>query len=122
MKALFSREYYEKNWDKFLEPTVGEHYINLEESLQKAMTAYDNIGLSDKDLEIVRKVEAQKIADKCRALVLEDCDVVKRIEHNEASFGMTTERQEIERKARFRKRFEFNCLQMRVFKEKYELQ
>lgn len=119
MEALFSREYYEENWDRFLEPVCNEHYINLEEDLSKEMNVYESLNLGKKEIEIIRTFEAKKIADKCRVMVLEDRDVVKRIESGKASFGMTTERQEIEARGRFRKRFEFNCLQLRVFRDKY---
>lgn len=122
MKPRFSREFYEEYWERFLEPVSGEHYINLEGELSKEMAVYTGLGLSESDMAIIRTMEAQKIADKCRQMVLEDRDVAKAIENGTASFGMTTERQEIEVQGRFIKRFEFNCLQMSVFKEKYGLQ
>lgn len=121
MKALFSEEYYDKYWDEFLEPALGEHYINLEASLAKEMAHYDSLGLGEKEIFIIRKIEAQKLADECRELVLKERDVVKSIESGESSFGMTTKFQEIKKRGEFRKRFEFNCLQMRRFKEKYGL-
>lgn len=119
MKSVFSREFYEANWGKFMEPVVNEHYINLEDELKKEMAVYENIGLTEKDINTIKKLEAQKIADKCLEMVLKDRDIVKKIQNGEASFGMTTERQEIEVRGRFVKRFEFNCLQLRKFKDKY---
>ena len=124
MKPLFSKEYYESRWDEFLQP-VGtgwrEHYVNLEADLERQMAVYENLGIDEKGLDVIRKMEAQKIADNCRVLVLKERDIVKRIENGESTFGLP-KAQEIRQRADFRKRFEFNCLQMRKFKEKYNLQ
>lgn len=119
MKATFSEEYYRQFWNKFLEEVPGVHYRNLEAELERAMRVYHEAGLPEEAIVIIRKMEAQKIADSCRALVLEEMDVVKRINAGEASFGMTTERQETEARFEYITRFEFNCLQLADFRKKY---
>ena len=81
--------------------------------------AYKNADLTEDALAIVRKIEAQKIVDSCTLLVYEEMKVCKEIEAGKAGFGYTTIGQEISARGEYRKRFEFNCLQLADFKKKY---
>ena len=121
MKTLFSEEYYRKNWERFIKEIPGEHYINLEAELKNRMRIYDSIGLPETAIATIRKVEAQKIADTCKKLVMREMQTIKAIDNGEASFGYTTRGQEIKALGDFRTRFEFNCLQYADFKKKYEV-
>lgn len=121
MKALFSEEYYRKYWESFLEPVPGNDYINLESELKKTMKHYENAELPQNAIDMIVKIEAEKIAAKCEKLVYSQMKRVKDILDGNASFGMVTEWQEIEQRAELRKRFEFNCLQLRDFRKKYNL-
>ena len=119
MKALYTREFYQRNWDRFIKRVPGENYINLEEELDRAMRTYKDAGIPEQALGIIEKVEAAKIIERADKLVRKQLEVLKRIETGEASLGYTTQLQEIHARAEFHQRFEFNCYQLAVFREKY---
>ena len=121
MKAQYSEEYYRNNWERFMKKVPGKHYINLEEELEKRMEIYEGLGLPTAMILILRKGEAQKVADAAKALVKEELEVVKGLENGTASLGYTTQIQEIKARGEYRTRFEFNCLQYADFKKKYEV-
>ena len=121
MKALFSEEYYRKYWNDFLVPVPGEDYINLESELEKAMKVYKESGISKEAILVVEKREAEKLAEKCNILVHKELDQLKRILSGKASFGMTTQLQESQKRGEFRRRFEFNCLQLSDFRKNHNL-
>lgn len=118
MKAELSREYYLKNWERFLEKVPGDQYRNLEEELETSMSRYKGVETMEKYWDAVRKVEAKKIADSCKARCLQDMQIIKRIEDGVSSFGLD-KRNEYRKRYEFKRRFEFNCLQLAMFKEKY---
>lgn len=119
MKAIFSEEYYKMNWERFLVKVPGNDYFNAEGKLENRMKVYESINLDSDKLDCIRKIEAKKIAVELNALVHRELQVVKDVEAGKASFGMITASQEYKAKADFRKRFEFNCLQLKYFCEKY---
>lgn len=119
MKALFSESYYYTYWEKMLEKIPDQNYINLEAELSTAMQCYKEANLPTEALLKIQPIEAQKIADKCKALVMRELKTIKELEAGTASLGYTTQRQEIQARGELRKRFEFNCLQLRDFKVKY---
>lgn len=121
MKPMFSENYYRKYWDRFLQRVPGENYINLEEELSRTMRAYIENGMPTEALPVVEKMEAEKLAERCLNLVKKEMETVKRIESGKSSFGMTTELQEIQARADFRKRFEFNCLQLADFRKAHNI-
>lgn len=121
MKAVLSAEYYESHKERFLEWVPGNDYINLDAELGKAMKPFESIGLEDYTIEVIRKMEAQKIAEKCLKLVTKEMQTVKGIEAGTVSFGYSTSRQEIEARSDFRKRFEFNCWQLADFRKRHGL-
>lgn len=120
MKALFSREYYAKNWDRFIRPVPGENYINLSEELSRAMKIYEGAELNGQALWIIERIEARKIIDRAEALVRRQMAVLQRLEAGESSLGYTTQAQEIHARGELRTRFEFNCYQLSLFREKYK--
>lgn len=117
MTARFSEDYYRKYWDRFLVKVPGEDYRNLEAELEREMNVYSDI--HESAVAIIRKMEAKKIADSCEKLVRKEMEICKRLESGKSSFGYTTQSQEIAARGELRKRFEFNCLQLKDFKEKY---
>lgn len=125
MKPLFSEEYYRTYWDRFLVPVPGNDYINLEGDLQKIMDAYRragiSAGISEEAFRIIEHHEAKKLKAKCEQLVWVEKGILESILAGKSCFGMTTQRQEIEKQAEFRKRFEFNCLQLSDFKKNHNL-
>ena len=119
MKSELSKEFYLKNWDRFIEEVPGDHYRNLEKELETIMNRYKGVEILEKNWEIVRKVEAKKIADSCKELCLKDMQIIKDLDSGVSSFGMTTRTQEINKRYEFKRRWEFNCLQLALFREKY---
>lgn len=119
MKSELSREFYLENWDRFIKEAPGEHYRNLEKELETNMSHYKGIEILEKNLDVVRKVEAKKIADSCKELCLKDMQIVKNLESGVSSFGMISRAQEISKRYEFKRRWEFNCLQLAIFREKY---
>lgn len=121
MKPLFGEEYYRKYWSRFLEPVPGGDFIDLEGELTKRMNRYREAGIPENALQVVEKVEAQKLAARCKELVTKEMGVVRDIEAGRASLGYTTQSQEIHARGELRKRFEFNCLQYRDFRKAHNL-
>ena len=119
MKALYSEKYYMDNWDRFIKRVPGNTYINMEADFDLHMKGYIEAGLPDEALDIVRKMVAKKVVDSAMEIVLKQLDVIKRVEAGKATFGYTTERQEDSARYNYRVRFDFNCLQIRIFKEKH---
>jgi len=95
--------------------------MNLDGELALKMGVYRSSGISDVYIGVIQRIEAGKIAERARQIIGKELDIVKRIDSGDASFGMTTYRQEFEKRAEFVQRFEFNCLQLRDFKAKYNL-
>lgn len=122
MKAVHSREYYLNNWDHFIQRVPGDNYFNLEAELEMKMEVYKDAGIPEEALKVITGIEAKKISDKGFAKVREMMAIIKRIEAGKASFGYTTEQQEYSARAEFRQRFEFNCLQLSIFCEKYSIE
>ena len=121
MKPVFSEEYYRTHWDKFLKRVPGNDYINLEGELAKVMKSYKEAGMPMEAMQVVEKIEAEKLSVRCKELVMKEMEVVKRINAGKASFGMTTQRQEIEQRGNYIRRFEFNCLQLADFRKNHKL-
>lgn len=119
MKPVYSREHYIRNWDRYIKRVPGDNYINLAEELERAMSTYQSAELDDKALRIIEKIEAQKIAERANILVHKQMEVVKRVEAGNSSFGYTTQSQEYEARAEYRTRFEFNCLQLAMFRKQH---
>lgn len=121
MKTLHTEQYYREKWYDFLKPTHTEYYIDMQNELDCNMRTFLDMGFSDEQLEIIRKVEAQKVADACKEKCYKQMNIVKGILDGSISFGYTTQTQEIRARKEFRQRFEFNCLQLADFKKKYGL-
>ena len=121
MKALFSEEYYRKYWKSFLVPVPGEDFVDLESELGAAMKVYKESGISESALAVVEKMEAKKIAEKCNQLVHKELKTLNEIMSGKASFGMTTQLQETQKRGEFRRRFEFNCLQLSDFRKNHNI-
>lgn len=122
MKSLFSEQYYKDHWDEFLKRVPGDDYINLEADLDRELAVLREAGLTEEHIKMVEHIYAKPIADKCHTLVLKELKTLKAVMAGEAAWGYTTKRQDIEAEYRFRTRFDFNCLQLREFKKKYNIE
>ena len=119
MQATFSKEYYIKYWDRFLEYTPDPNYFNLEDSMERAMRVYHEVGVPEDKMEPFIKMEAEKIRNYAYSICKKMQKTLEEVNAGKASFGFTTKTQEIRERADYTKRFEFNCLQLAVFCEKY---
>ncbi len=120
MKANHSKEFYLDNWTRFIEKTNERDYMNLEADLERTMATFDGAGLNDKAIEIIRNVKAQEIIKKVEVLVRERMQTIKDLESGKSSLGYTTQIQENAARAKMRDRWEFNCLQLAMFKEAHK--
>ena len=130
MKPLFTEEFYTTHWDHFLDPMSTPHctplehsddYINLEGELAHTMEGYKQLGLPEAALPTIEQMEAKKLAERGREICMRQLKTQKELDAGTACFGYTTHRQEIEARGDFRKRFEFNCLQLKLFKQNHNL-
>lgn len=123
MKAMFSEEYYRSHWEEMLASARGEHGINLDRELADKLESYKEAfkempeDAAAQALEVIKAQVVKQIIEATTKLVLEEMTVVENIEAGKASFGYTTQKQENEAKYNYRKRFEFNCLQLADFKK-----
>lgn len=118
MKSQLSEKFYFQHWDAMMSE-YGEE-ADLEKKLESAMTRYKNLcGFSEQVIEVIRKEEAQRIANSCKEKMLKRMAMIKRLESGESSLGNINKAQEISESARLRKGFEFTCLSLREFKKKY---
>lgn len=120
-KTLYPEEYYRQNWQRYLEKVPGDTYINMEADLGLLMKAYEGANIPEKALTVVRGMEAKKVFEYAKGIVLRQRDMVNRLLAGQASLGMISKTQEIHEMHDIRTRFEFNCLQMADFKRKYNL-
>ena len=123
MKAMFSEEYYRSHWEEMLTTAKGEYGINLDRELADKLESYKEAfkempkDAATQALEVIKAQVVKQIIETTTKLVLEEKAVVENIEAGKASFGYTTETQEVRARSDFRKRFEFNCLQLADFKK-----
>lgn len=120
MKAIHSREYYIENWDKFLKPSNDRDYMNLEAELEHEVHLFDGADLPEQALDVIRSMKAQEIIAKADKAVRERMQTIKDLESGRSSLGYTSERQEVAAMADLRRRWEFNCLQLSIFKQNHK--
>lgn len=130
MKPLHTEEYYLSQWERFLDPMSTPHctplihcdnYINLEGDLAHYIEEYKQLGIPEAALPTLEQMEAKKLAERGREICMRQLKVQKELDAGTATFGYTTHRQEIEARADFRNRFEFNCIQLKLFKQNHNL-
>lgn len=125
MKAVYSKEFWQSRWDKMMERVPGDSYMNLEEDLNREMKPIEealketNISVTEESYKAILRLKAKGVADKAEKKCKEQMAMIQRINRGESSLGHTTKQQEIHEFAELHKRFEFNCYQLSVFKEKY---
>lgn len=121
MKATYSEEYFMKYWDEFMKPVSGGHYMNLEEELEHTLSPLKGVNIPEDKMEPVIKHYAGEIASNAKAKLMETMRMIQRIQRGEASLGYTTMNQEISEMHELTRRFEFNCLQLKVFRKAHNL-
>jgi len=125
MKATFTREHWAAKWDEMMKWVPGDQYMNLEAELAREMKYIDE-GLKAADAHIteeqykaLQRIKAQLIIEKATAKCKEQMAIVKKVKAGKASLGGVTELQVIHFRHQYFERFEFNCYQLAVFREKY---
>ena len=121
MKATYSEEYFMKYWNEFMKPVTGGHYMNLEEELNHTLRCFDGLNIPADKMEPVEKRYAGEIADRAKSKLMETMRMIQRIQRGEASLGYTTINQNISEMHELTRRFEFNCLQLKVFRKAHNL-
>ena len=112
MKAMFSEQYYLENWERY----EAKSKINPEEELEYRLRPFADTFRAE-DLEKISKVYAQNIAEKVEAELKKTMRMINDLEAGRASLGYTSQRQEVQEMANLRRMFEFNCLQLKLFKQ-----
>lgn len=122
MKLRIPKEVYKMYWERFM-AKYGDK-ADLETKLTKAMRVYTEhpeLSKNEKALTVLRKYEAQKIADACKEFLIPEKEALERIEAGKASLGYTTQQQEIAAMREMVERFEFTAICLAIFKKKYGL-
>ena len=119
MKLRIPKETYKKCWAWFMEK-YGDT-ADLETKLAKAMKTYDGHGLSEKAIAVIKRIEAQKIADYCKNDLIPKKESIERIEAGKASLGCLTKQQEVSAMRELVEQFEFTAICLAMFKKKYDL-
>jgi hypothetical protein len=120
MKAIHSRDYYLDKWDEFIKPCNDRDYMNLESELDREIRTFDDADLPDEALDIIRRMKAQEIIAKADKAVRERMQTIMDLECGRSSLGYRTEMQEVAARATLRRRWEFNCLQLSIFKQNHK--
>jgi len=126
MKAVHSKEFWASRWDEMINTRcASDLYMNLEEELAREMKIIDeglqaaNATIPAEKYEAIKRIKAQPIIEKATAKCKAQLGLAKRIQSGDAHFGYTTQLQEIHARYEYLERFEFNCYQLAVFREKY---
>jgi len=128
MKAVHTREYWASRWDEMIRKISDNQYMNLEAELAKKMECIDEglkaaeASITAEQYEAIKRIQAQPIIEKATAKCREQMAMIKRIDRGESSLGGGNKAQRIRIEADARARFEFNCYQLAVFREKYSAQ
>lgn len=110
-----------RNWDRLIVQPHDEWHVNLECDLDWQMLPVAGV-LSDEQKEAVRKAYAPKLAKVAEKKLSDMRAMLDRIDSGKASLGYTTQNQEWLALRELHERYEFNCFQLKVFKEKYGME
>ena len=119
---VHSDEYLAANWDRLINLCKHDDYhINLEDALDSKMRPINGL-LNEEQRFLVRKtVYAPELVEGAEKKLSKMRKMLEDIDSGKASFGYITQSQEWSALSELHDRYEFNCYQLRVFKEKYGL-
>lgn len=119
MKTLFTKEYYESEYDRLFKK-YGNKW-NFEKDLKAMIPTFEEVPEECRQLakDIAEKSYAKEIAKRAKAELLKKAAMIKRIRNGEASLGLISTRQEAQEWFEIQEGFEFACYQLSRFKEKY---
>ena len=120
-KTLYPEGYYRKNWTRLFEKY--RNHMDLEKELDWFTPTFEELpeDLREQAKMAARKIGAVKVADKAKESLLKDMRMIQEIRDGKAGLGYTSEKQRVEQWHMIQQRFEFECLQLKEFKEKYNI-
>ena len=119
MKTAYSKEYY-KNESVRSRIKASRRAIDLEQKLESAMLIFSNVDFGKDQNEILTKFYAKQIYDEARKELVEDKQLYVKVRKEGGNcLGYTKRSQEINAVCEIIEVFEYNCLILKEFKEKY---
>lgn len=121
MKTAYSEEYY-KNEAVRSRIRSNRRAIDLEQKLESEMSIFNNVDFGKDQIEILTKFCAKRIYDKAKRELVENKQLYVKVRKDGGNcLGYTNKSQEIKAVCDIIETFEYNCLILREFKEKYDL-
>lgn len=119
MKTAYSEEYYKKEEVRNHIKTNREA-IDLEQKLQSKMSIFNNVNFGKGQIEVLTKSYAKQIYDKARKELIESKQLYIKVRNEGGNcLGYTNKGQELKAVRDIIETFEYNCLVLKEFKEKY---
>lgn len=121
MKTAYSEEYYKKEAVRNRIKT-NRKAIDLEQKLQSKMSIFNNVnfGFGKDQIEVLTKCYAKQIYDKARKELIESKQLYIKVRNEGGNcLGYTDKGQELKAVCDIIETFEYNCLVLKEFKEKY---
>lgn len=121
MKTAYSEEYYKKELVRS-RIKANRRAIDLEQKLESAMSIFSNVDFGKDQIEILVKFYAKQIYDEARKQLIENKRLYVKVRKDGGNcLGYTNKSQEIKAVCDIIETFEYNCLILKEFKEKYNL-
>ena len=118
MKTAFTEQYY-KNDAVRERIKRNKRVMNLEDNLKHEMSIFENIGIDNEGIEKLTKIYALQIYNKARKELVESKQLYLKVRSDGNCLGYTSKTQEIKAVAEIVETFEYNCVLLKEFKEKY---
>ena len=124
MKTHYTEKYYRNEMvqDKIKK---SRRAMNLEKELERELSFIDFEEFKEEEREKVKealtKFYAKKVYDRAKEKLLEDKKLYLSVIKDSNCLGYTTKLQEIAAKGEIIEAFEYNCLMLRDFRNKYFL-
>lgn len=118
MKTAYSEQYY-KNDEVRERIKRNKRAMNLEDNLKHEMSIFENVGIDNEGIEKLTKIYALQIYNKARKELLESKKLYLKVRTDSSCLGYTSKVQEIKAVAEIVETFEYNCMLLKDFKEKY---
>ena len=119
MKAVHTKEYYEKYRAELFEKYRGE--CDYETRLRWRLPDFETLpeGAREKAKVVCTRVMAEQVAKAAKEELLKKMSMIKAVKSGRASLGFTTVQQETREWHDLNEGFEFSCYMLAEFKKKY---
>ena len=121
LQTLYSEEYYKVD---FIKERIKKNKgaIDLEKKLESEMSVVKDVGIGVEQINILTKVYAQRVYESAKRKLIEDKKLYIKVRNDGVScLGYTTHVQDIKAAAEIVETFEYNCLVLKEFREKYNI-